>query len=119
MKKRLPFIIAIVVLLLPPTLWVAHQFRQSRRLAQLGGCIGNLRMYDSAKEQWAMANDRKDGDEIVIAGVMEYVKGAKWEDEACPATRRNTYTLGKIGEEPACSIHGTMSSYHLPGGSKP
>jgi len=73
-------------------------------ISQLNACITTLRMHDAAKEQWAMANRKTDGEQISIQGVFTYITG-EWETERCPAAGRNTYTLGKIrrGSKVLCS----------------
>ena len=63
-------------------------------------CINNLRQMDSAKEQWAMAQNRRNDAPIDKAGVCEYIKN-RGRDIVCPDG--GTYTWGNIGEDPACS----------------
>jgi hypothetical protein len=66
-------------------------------------CINNLRMLDAAKEQWALAEDKPEGADVVENEVLQYVnKGATLP--VCPQGGR--YTLGPIGQRPTCSFPG-------------
>jgi len=77
-------------------------FVKARSTSQQNACINNLRQIDSAKEQWAMANRKMDGEEADIDGISEYIKGNRLP--TCPGG--GTYTVGAIGEMPTCSKPG-------------
>jgi hypothetical protein len=62
-------------------------------------CINNLRQIDAAKEMWALANRKVNGDAVVDAEVDQYLVGG---GPRCPAG--GTYTYGRIGEDPTCSL---------------
>ena len=70
-------------------------------------CINHLRIIDAAKEQWAMANNKDNGAYCDWDNVVEYM-GSKNKRSVCPSG--GTYTIGKIGEDPSCSVHGKVSS---------
>ncbi len=74
---------------------------KGRAKAQENACINNLRMIDSAKEQWAMAGSKNDGDPVDEAGIAEYIRGGI---PTCP--QGGTYTPGPIGQLPTCSHPG-------------
>jgi hypothetical protein len=78
-------------------------FVKARKTAKRASCINNLRQIDSAKEQWALANSKADGDQPDSAGVAEYLRSGRLP--VCPAG--GTYTLNPIGRDPECSVHGT------------
>jgi hypothetical protein len=65
-------------------------------------CINNLRMFDAAKEQWALVENKPIGAEVVEKEVLQYIKGATLP--VCPQGGR--YTLGPIGQLPTCSFPG-------------
>lgn len=91
--------------------------RQVSEAFVMKACIGNLIALDGAKLQWAMEAGARDGDTPVELGVLKYLKGSTmpW----CPASSKPAaYTLGRIGESPKCSIHGTRRDPNLPGGKK-
>jgi hypothetical protein len=75
-------------------------FVKARTTSQKNACINNLRILDAAKEQWAMASRKQDGDEVDQAAVLQYVKGSKMP--VCPGG--GTYKLNPIGTMPECSI---------------
>jgi hypothetical protein len=74
-------------------------FVKARSTAQRNACINNLRQLDSAKEQWALAENKENGAVVDEAAVLEYIRGNAMP--LCPAG--GTYTLGVIGENPTCS----------------
>jgi hypothetical protein len=63
-------------------------------------CIGQLRELDGAKEQWALANGKKDGEDVDIRAMAEFLKGKKIPE--CP--KGGVYRIGKVGQTPRCSI---------------
>ena len=84
-------------------------FVKARNLSQQSACLHNLRMIDSAKEEWAMAARKTDGDPVTTASVNEYIKGNS--TPACPGG--GTYTYYNIGSDPLCSGV-TATSHALP-----
>jgi len=77
-------------------------FVKARQTSQQNACINNLRIIDAAKEQWALANRKSEGDEVDLAGICEYIKGGTLP--VCP--QGGVYTVNPIGEDPTCSIPG-------------
>ena len=77
-------------------------FVKARTTSQQNACINNLRQLDSAKEQWAMAQAKRDGDSPDEPGVLDYIRGAAMP--TCPAG--GTYRLNPIGAAPTCSKPG-------------
>jgi hypothetical protein len=113
------FLVACVAIAIAIAALVMADRRRSfmNQRAQMIACIGNLRMLDSAKEQWAMTRSADNGTVSVTNEVTTYIMGDTMP--LCPAGRRSTYSLGKIGEDPSCSIHGPMFKTHLPDGTNP
>ena len=81
-------------------------FVKARSTAQMNGCVNNLRIIDSAKEQWALVSRADIGQAPEVPGVNEYIKGNA--TPLCPAGGR--YTYGSIGADPECSLHGSLAS---------
>ncbi len=77
-------------------------FVRARTTSQHHSCINNLRMLDSAKEQWAMAENKNEGDMPDEAGVLEYL----WGGGMPVCLQGGTYSLNPIGESPTCSFPG-------------
>lgn len=80
-------------------------FVKARETSQLNACVNNMRIIDSAKEQWAMKSRKMEGDTVNVQGVNQYSKegGAP----TCPGGGQ--YEYNRIGESPECSVHGTLS----------
>lgn len=72
-------------------------FIRAREESQKNACIENLRQIEKAKEQWALANNKANGEAVAGAEVNKLIKGGVPE---CPAG--GTYTYGKVGEHPSC-----------------
>jgi len=84
-------------------------FVQSRKKAQQTACINNLRLIDSAKQQWALENKKVDTDTPVGADLQPYIgRGATGQLPTCsidPAQTFDTsYTPGNLAVNPACKI---------------
>ena len=83
-------------------------FVKARQTAQQNACINNLRMLDSAKEQWAMAENKQVGLPPDIHEVNQYIKGAT--TPICP--QGGAYTYNNVGVDPECSHDGhRLSGY--------
>jgi len=77
-------------------------FVKARGASQQNACINNLRQLDAAKEQWALAERKPDGEAPEEEAVLQYVKGAAMP--VCP--QGGVYTLNPIGAAPTCSDPG-------------
>ncbi len=77
-------------------------FMKARTTSQGHSCINNMRQIEAAKEQWALAAAKKEGDQPDIPAVLEYIKGAKLP--VCP--QGGTYKINAIGVNVECSIPG-------------
>ena len=75
-------------------------FMKARTTSQKNACIENLRQIEGGKEQWAMAANKKTGDDIVTTAVAGYLKGGVLP--MCPAS--GTYTYNPISTDAACSV---------------
>src|SRR5438067_1339324 len=101
--------IMIVVLIIGILLAIAvPNFIKARETSRAKSCIANLKQIDSAKEQWAMDNQKTQGatltgglSDLVGTGATSYIKNTP----TCPSG--GTYTVGDIGTAPTCSTGGT------------
>lgn len=82
------------------------RFVRARRYARVNSCINNLRMIDAAKEQWALENNKREGDIPKEEDIAPYIKGGTLP--ICPAG--GNYTIGPIGIDPTC----TQPRHRLP-----
>ncbi len=69
---------------------------------QRDACINNLRQIDGAKNEWALEKGKANGTPVTAADIAPYLQGGALPK--CPGG--GTYTIGKIGEKPTCSIPG-------------
>lgn len=74
-------------------------FIRARVHSQPVSCVNNLRQIDGAKEQWALETKRSPGESAVESEIDKYIKGGALR---CP--KNGTYTYGKVGERPRCTI---------------
>lgn len=81
-------------------------FVKARTSSQESVCISNLRQVHSAKEQWAMINNKPDGVSVDVNAVDEFIKGSGSPE--CPSS--GTYVYEDIGTDPSC----TKSGHVLP-----
>jgi len=69
--------------------------------ATKNACINNLRQIDGAKEQWALETHHNTGGAVTFSNIVHYIKNGM---PVCP--KGGTYTIGRIGENPTCSVPG-------------
>jgi hypothetical protein len=80
-------------------------FVKARTTAQQNACVNNLRLFDAAKQQWALENRKQNTDTPTMKDLQPYLgRGANLELPVCPAG--GVYTIGSVGEKPTCSIPG-------------
>ena len=95
--------IAVMVLLIPLYAAIAiPSFVKARDTARQNACVSNLRQIDSAKEQWAMANNVTGTDDVVVSEVNRYINGGT--TPICPAG--GTYSYNAMGTDPTCTVPG-------------
>lgn len=94
--------IMIVVLIIGILLAIAvPNFVRARESSRTKACISNLKQIDAAKEQWAMDNNKSNGDACAMTDLVpNYIKSTP----SCPSG--GTYTVGNVGANPTCSIAG-------------
>lgn len=94
------------IFVIPMMLAIAiPNFVKARDTAMQNACINNLRQIDGAKNQWALENDKTNGAPVTEADIKPYLKlDANVEFLKCPAG--GTYTIGRVGENPTCSVPG-------------
>src|SRR4051795_4928084 len=78
--------IMIVVLIIGILLAIAvPNFIKARETSRSKACVANLKQIDSAKEQWAMDNNKTNGAAVVmtdlVAGAAGYIKSTP----SCPS----------------------------------
>jgi hypothetical protein len=66
-------------------------------------CISNLRILDSAKEQWGMATGQPLGAQPSASDLSGYIQGGFYS-LSCP--EGGAYSLGPFGQLPRCNVPG-------------
>ncbi len=81
-------------------------FVAARNTSRANACVNNLRQIDSAKEQYAMAENLADNADVTphLGAINAYMRGGA---PSCPAN--GTYTYNNIGSAPTCSVGGAHS----------
>lgn len=94
--------IALAVVMIPMMAAIAiPNFVKARDTAQKNQCINNLRVIDGAKNQWALENNKTAEDTPTAQDLDKYIpKGFN----SLHCAKGGTYTIGKAGEPPTCSI---------------
>ena len=67
-------------------------FLKSRETSQLNSIFNNLRMVESAKNQWALENQKGTGDVPDWTALSDYIKGGTVKSAASEA-----YTINAVG----------------------
>ena len=81
-------------------------FIQARNSARSATCINNLRLIDSAKEQYAIENNIANGSGTTSTDCTPYLKNNAFP--TCPGTS-TAYTTNNIGTFPACALSGSAA----------
>src|SRR5215469_15263460 len=69
-------------------------------------CVANLRQLEGAKEQWALEFHKSTNDIVTVTDLRPYysVSGTTNHRAMLTCPQGGTYTLGRVGELPSCSI---------------
>jgi hypothetical protein len=68
-------------------------------------CTANLRLIDSAKEQWAMAKNKSAREQVNVDEASAYIT-SHITSLKCPSKGR--YSVGLVDDNPTCSVHGDL-----------
>ncbi|HEY5232197.1 MAG TPA: hypothetical protein VIK35_01505 [Verrucomicrobiae bacterium] len=85
-------------------------------------CINNLRVIDVAKNEWALINNKTTNDTPTWEDIKRYIQDEERDKPymkidpksnlpKCPSG--GTYTIGKVGELPTCSLGTTVTPAHV------
>jgi type II secretory pathway pseudopilin PulG len=94
-------------------------FVRARTTSQQNACINNLRLIDSAKQQWALEQRQTSTSTAAGSDLQPYLgHGSAGELPACPADPANGWTtsyapnVGNVSTKPQCNI--VPSTHILP-----
>jgi hypothetical protein len=96
-------------------------FGGGHRTSPANACVNNLRQIDGAKQQWALEHNAKSNDIITIKDIRTYIESERNNSYIKLDTKGNLpkcpsggiYTIGKIGENPTCSVGNTVTPGHI------
>lgn len=78
-------------------------FTRARSTAQMNSCINNLRLIDSAKQQWQLEKGKDVTATPTAADLLPYIsRDPNPKMPVCPAG--GTYDIKSVNEEPTCTI---------------
>ena len=78
---------------------------ETQKTQRVNACINNLRLIDSAKQQWALEQRKQTTDTPTMDDLRPYLgRGPNGEMPVCPDG--GVYTLGTVAEKPTCSTAG-------------
>jgi RNA polymerase sigma factor (sigma-70 family) len=76
---------------------------ENQKTRDMNACINNLRLIDSAKQQWALEQRKTAADTPAVEDLTPYF-GTNGEFPKCPDG--GVYTIATVGEKPTCNIPG-------------
>ncbi|MCL4177544.1 MAG: hypothetical protein KJ072_07330, partial [Verrucomicrobia bacterium] len=100
--KKVVLILAVVVVVAAGAFYV-----QRSRVKSAQPCWGKLVNIEGAKEQWAIESKATSGTPVTVENILPYLANMP----TCHLAGA-TYIIGKIGEEPRCTVHGTVSHFN-------
>ena len=118
-KKSNTWIVLVIVLVVGVVLCVpilgivvaiaVPSFLRAREISRRNACQEHLANIDNAKRQWALSNEKQDGD---VPTWDELVNGESYliKSPVCPAG--GVYTINPLGEEPSCSLSDQQNFPH-------
>jgi hypothetical protein len=82
-----------------------HQYR-SARIKSSQPCWSKLVNIAAAKDQWAIETRATSGAPVTVENILPYLPSMP----TCHVAGA-IYIIGKVGEEPRCTVHGTVSDF--------
>ena len=84
-------------------------FIKARSTSAQNPCINNLRQIEGAKNELALETGKTNGAVVEVNQLTNYLyRGVM---PKCP--QGGIYTIGKVGENPTCSLGATVTSAHV------
>ena len=101
-------IAAVLGVFLISVVMVLPAFIRARSTPATNACVNNLRQIEGAKEQWSLEYNKTTNDIPSWDDIRPYY-GRETRGELLQCPQGGTYTLGRVGQEPTCSIGGFHS----------
>lgn len=98
--------ITVVVLGTAIVVAIGVSVRRTMVVSRTHWCDNQMSVIDGAKSQYAAAHGQTNGDLVTPEQTAPYIKdGVQVILHGCPSGGQ--YDIGKVGDFPRCSIHGT------------
>ena len=109
----LPWLATTAIIALAAGFVIPQFIPHTGYMSQQNACVNNLRQIDGAKNEWALENGKTNGTVATEDDIKPYIKlDANGNLPKCP--QGGTYTIGKVGEPPTCSLGKTKPGHVLP-----
>jgi len=109
MAKKVIIIVVLLALGTLAALWKLHP-KEPLAIHQETSpevCLNNLRLIESGKMQWSLEQHKAINQSPAWDDLRPFIgRGSNGVLPECPL--HGVYTPGTVGEEPSCSIHGTL-----------
>ena len=101
-------VVLIVLVALVATALMRPSYILDRNM-MVNACIGNLRLIDGAKAQWAVEHDKHSTDIPTASDLQPYMgRGSDGELPCCPNDPKQrfdtSYAANNVGSKPVCRI---------------
>jgi len=118
MTKKLTIILAVVTVL-ALAVGVSAIIVRARSIRSFAPCINRLRQFEGAKEQWALEQNKTTNDTPTWSDLYPYIYlpyfTNRWFTNGVPVCPDGgTYTLGRVGVPPTCSLADKEPNHKLP-----
>jgi hypothetical protein len=106
MKRHNNVFIAIGILLVA-IVFAAGNFRfiRGHKVSGAYPCVNNLRVISGAKDSWALEKNKTTNDTPTWNDLRPFLPD-RWTNGPPICPQGGTYTIGRVGEPPTCSIGG-------------
>src|SRR6266567_2584184 len=107
MSRKILILVLTSALVLSFSALVVSNFVRARNTTASNACINSLRQIDGAKQQWALENSKTTNDVPSWDEIGPYIgRGPQGDLSGLRCQKGGTYTIGRVGDPPTCSIGG-------------
>ena len=108
-KNKLIFAILVLCCACLFAFFIIRQAGEARAPEFGNVCINNLRSIEYAKGQWVLEHQAKPGDVVTVNELSSFIN----DKRVLKCLLGGTYQIGKIGENPTCSLGTTVTPAHV------
>jgi hypothetical protein len=111
MSKMIVIILAVIAVVVLAV--AVPNFIRARATRSANPCINNMRIIESAKNQWMLERGKTTNDVPTWNDLRPYFPD-RWSNSIPVCPDGGTYTLGRVGEPPTCSLGDKQWGHKLP-----